>query len=93
MDFTSKVDIKETVFSQEVGEELVVLDLNSENYFGLDTVAGDMWKLLKDGKTLQETLDALLDMYDVQAEQLRADLESFVYRLIECNLAELSESK
>ncbi len=91
MDFSQKVSISDTVCSQGVDGEMVLLDLESENYFGLDAVAGDIWKLLKEGETLQSAYDRLLNMYDVQPEQLRSDMVQFVDQLIECKLAVLSD--
>ena len=49
MNFTQKVNFFDTVFAQEVDDEMVLLDMNSENYFGLDTVDSDIWQLLQEG--------------------------------------------
>ncbi len=90
MDFDQKIEFPDTVFAQEVDGEMVLLDMESENYFGLDAVASDIWQLLQEGKTLQECYDALLEMYDVSADQLQSDLESFVNKLVESKLASLT---
>lgn len=89
MNFSQKVNFPDTVFAQEVDGEMVLLDMDSENYFGLDAVASDIWKLLQEGKTLQETEETLLEMYDVEPEQLRSDLKAFVGKLVESKLATL----
>lgn len=88
--FSNKVLFADTVFAQEVDGEMVLLDMNTENYFGLDSVASDIWKLLQEGKTLQETYDALLDMYDVEPDTLKKDLETFVNTLVDQKLATFS---
>lgn len=90
MDFSKKVLFADTLFAQEVDGEMVLLDMNSENYFGLDSVASDIWKLLQEGKTIQETYDALLEMYDVEPETLKRDLESFLKALLDNKLATLA---
>ncbi|WP_292656497.1 PqqD family protein [Nitratifractor sp.] len=89
MDFSKKVNFSDAIFAQEVDGEMVLLDMNSENYFGLDAVASDIWRLLQEGKTLQETEEALLEIYDAEAEQVHKDLEAFVEKLIESGLASL----
>jgi hypothetical protein len=89
VDFSQKVLFSDTVFAQEVDGEMVLLDMNTENYFGLDSVASDIWKLLQEGKTLQETYDALIEMYDVEPDTLKNDLETFVTTLIDQKLATL----
>ena len=38
MDLNKKITFADTVFAQEVDGEMVLLDMNSENYFGLDAV-------------------------------------------------------
>jgi len=91
MDFSQKINFGDTVYSQDVNDELVLLDMKTENYFGLDSVARDIWKLLEAGKTLQEAYDTLLKMYEVEADQLHADIEAFIEKLIESGLAKLSD--
>lgn len=86
----SQVVFADTVFAQEIEGEMVLLDMNTENYFGLDSVAGDIWKLLQEGKTLRETYEALLEMYDVDPDTLRNDLETFTKTLIDNKLAALA---
>lgn len=87
MDYSKRIAVADTVFSQMVDDEIVLLDMASENYFGLDSVATDIWQLLQDGKTLQETVDALRNMYEVDLDVLKKDLETFVETLINKKLA------
>lgn len=89
MHLKSKLVFSDTVFAQEVDGEMVLLDMNTENYFGLDSVASDIWKLLQDGKTLGETYDALLEMYEVEPDTLKSDLDVFVNTLLENKLASM----
>lgn len=84
-----KVDFAETVFAQEIDGEMVLLDMHSEHYFGLDGVGTDIWKLLADGNSLEETVESLLEIYDTDTETLQADLENFVTGLIDHKLAVL----
>jgi hypothetical protein len=87
VDYSKRIAVADTVFSQMVDDEIVLLDMASENYFGLDSVATDIWQLLQDGKTLQETVDALRNMYEVDLDVLKKDLETFVETLINKKLA------
>jgi hypothetical protein len=81
MNMNQKVTFSDTVYAQEIDDEMVLLDMTSENYFGLDTVGRDIWQLLQEGKTLQEAQDALLEMYDVDLEILKKDFLDFVGEL------------
>ena len=91
MDYSKKIKKSDTVFSQEIDGEIVLLDMASENYFGLDAVGSDIWRLLGEGKTLQETHDALLKDYDVSPEQLKHDLDEFMERLVGSGLISITD--
>ena len=84
---TQKISISEEALSQEVNGETVILDLQSESYFGLDEVGTRIWQLLQEEKDLQKVFDALLQEYDVEAEQLEQYLIELVDKLIEAGLA------
>ncbi|HEO97908.1 MAG: PqqD family protein [Campylobacterales bacterium] len=81
----------DTVFAQEVDGEMVLLDMNSENYFGLDGVGTDIWKAIEEKKVLKEVLETLLEQYDVEEEVLKNDLFTFVKKLQENGLVEVQD--
>jgi len=89
VDLNKKVTFADTVFAQEVDGEMVLLDMNSENYFGLDAVGTDIWQAMQEKATLQEVLEVLLDQYEVEEEVLKKDLVSFVEKLEESGLVEV----
>ena len=89
MDFSKKIVFSDSVMGREIDGEMVLLDMNSENYFGLDMVATDIWKLLQEGLTLKETYEELLNLYEVDPNTLRDDLEAFVADLLKNKLAVL----
>jgi hypothetical protein len=62
------------VLARSVGDELVLLDLASEQYFSLDPVGAAMWEALMEAPTLVEARDALLKEWEVPAEELAGDL-------------------
>ena len=79
------------VISQEVSGETVLLDLNSENYFGLDEVGTRIWQLIKETGKLQAVYDTLLAEYDVSEEQLLADLEKLIVEVEKIGLIRLED--
>ncbi len=90
MDMHNTVSFSDSVFLQQIDDEYVLLDLNTENYFGLDSVASDIWTLLHEGKSIGETYETLLEQYDVDPDALRNDLETFINTLIDYKLATLN---
>jgi len=89
MDLNKKITFADTVFAQEVDGEMVLLDMNSENYFGLDEVGTAIWQTMGKGKSLQEVLDALLQEYEVESNVLEKDLIHFVNQLLDNQLIEV----
>ena len=91
MDLTQKVKFADTVFAQEVDGEMVLLDMNSENYFGLDAVGTDIWQAMQEEENLEKVLEILLEQYDVEEEVLKNDLLAFVQKLQENGLVQVDD--
>jgi len=89
MDLAKKITFADTVFAQEVDGEMVLLDMNSENYFGLDAVGTDIWQAMQENESLTDVLTVLLDQYEVEEEVLKKDLLDFVEKLQESGLIEI----
>ena len=79
------------VISQEVSGETVLLDLQSENYFGLDEVGTRIWQLIKETSDLQAIFETLLAEYDVSEERLRQDLDTLLGEISGLGLIRLEQ--
>lgn len=84
------VVFKEDVLVQDLGGEMVLLNLDSEEYFGLDDVGSTMWGILKESSSLQAAYDRLLTVYDVEPDQLQQDLLELVEKFIDHGLVEVA---
>lgn len=82
--------ISPEVLFQEVSGEIVLLDLASENYFGLDEIGARIWTLLSEGNSLGAVLDTLEQEYDVERAVLENDVESLLEELITAGLIEFA---
>ena len=76
---------KDVVF-REIDREVVILDLESGSYFGLNAVGSRAWSLLTEGSALSAVHAALAGEYDVDAGQLEKDLVAWADRLVEKGL-------
>ena len=72
--------------ARQLGEETVILDLESGTYFGLDPVGARIWQLMKEGKSLAEICDVMLDEYEVSREKLERDASALAQDLAARNL-------
>ena len=86
---TKNITISKEALSQEVNGETVILDLNSESYFGLDEVGTRIWQLLQEHGNVQKVFDNMLEEFDVDADQLEKDLNELVDKLEEAGLITL----
>ena len=73
MDLSNRFAIKPNAMARQLGEETVILDLESGTYFGLDPVGARIWQLMKEGKSLAEICEVMLDEYEVSREKLERD--------------------
>ena len=78
--------ISDEVLAQDVGDEVVLLDLAGERYFGLDPVGTRIWALLPDAANLGAVLDSLCAEFDAPRERIEADLLALIAALREAGL-------
>lgn len=90
MDPNVKVDISEQIIAKEVGVELVILDLATGTYLGLDAVGTRIWQLLREGKDLVEVCSIMVDEFDVSRNECERDIANFLEELSTRNLINLA---
>jgi Coenzyme PQQ synthesis protein D (PqqD) len=81
MFFPDKFQIPKCVLSRTVGTETILLNLETSTYHSLNAVGGRFWALLQQGKDFDEAVVALQSEYDVEPEQLKADLQALCEEL------------
>ncbi len=74
----SVLNVPEHVLSRRVAHETVLLNLDSEVYFGLDGVGTRFWDLVEAGTTFGDAVATLLDEYSVERDALVADLTTLI---------------
>ena len=89
MNLKQTITLSPDVISQEVSGETVLLDLESENYFGLDEVGTRIWQLIESAGDLEAIFNTLLEEYDVEEEQLLGDLSDLVGEIENLGLVKL----
>ena len=80
------VSIPDTILWQEIGEEIVILDLDAGRYRSLNDVGSAMWRALDECPDVAAAHAQLCERYEVDPEVLREDLAAFVERLVELEL-------
>ena len=86
---TSKISVPDGVLVQELQGESVLLNVNTENYYGLDEVGTRMWSVLREAPSIADAIDTLLDEYEVERATLESDVSDLLAELLEKKLIEL----
>jgi hypothetical protein len=89
---TQKVSLVKDVLIQDLFGESVLLNLQSEEYFGQNEIGTRMLSVLKESQSIEVAYDTLLEEYEVEPEQLQQDLLNFVEKLVNYGLVEVTEA-
>lgn len=87
-----QITVPDSVLHQQLGEETVLLHLATEHYYGLDEVGSRVWQLLREHRTLDPIVAALLNEYEVDETTLRGDLERLLDELADLGLIHLERA-
>lgn len=64
-----------------MGDELVILNLESGDYFGLDEVGARMVELITQHGEVEKVVTCMAQEYDAPRSQIKADLEELLSEL------------
>jgi hypothetical protein len=80
------VEIGDAVIFQKLRDEIVILNMSNQQYYGLNNVGAEMWQLLVENRDTEAVLERLRLNYAADGETLRKDLASLVTDLIAAGL-------
>ena len=90
LSLADSVAISEDVVFREIAGEMVLLDLSSGTYFGLNETGTRIWTLLQHGGSLRHVFDVARAEYDVLPEDFERDLLGLVRELCARDLARVA---
>jgi Coenzyme PQQ synthesis protein D (PqqD) len=80
--FSDRVTVPDDVLISQLQEESVILNLDSERYYGLDDVGTRFLSILTTSDSIETAYEQLRDEYDVDPQVLRSDLLALIENLI-----------
>ncbi len=83
---------KDNILSSVVDDETVLLCIENSKYYGIDPVGTSIWKLLDTPRSIEQIIVTMQELYEVSAEQCKADVIHFINHLIEKNLVQLQSA-
>ena len=90
--FMDRVVVPSHVLVRFLDKESVLLNIETERYFGLDETGTRMWQLVTAAPKIEVAYQQLLEEYDVQPELLRENLTDLLTRLVENGLLQVASS-
>ncbi len=74
------------IVQSKIGEEVVMLDMESGFYFGLNSVASVIWGLLADEIGLEALIDQLMAQFNVERSVCEADTQELLDQMLDKNI-------
>ncbi|HJS24653.1 MAG TPA: PqqD family protein [Pyrinomonadaceae bacterium] len=90
--FSDRVRVPDDVLISNLQEEAVILNLDSERYYGLDDVGTRFLSVLNTSDSIEAAYEKLTQEYDVDEEVLRRDLLALIENLMEQGLVKISNN-
>jgi hypothetical protein len=89
--FHKRVSARDDVLCRPLDGEAVLLNLETEQYYGLDETAAHMFSVLTSSPTVRTGCETLSRAYDVDSEVLHRDVRRFIGDLLSCGLIDVHE--
>ena len=91
--FSDRVKVPDEVLISNLQGESVMLNLDSERYFGLDAVGTRILSVLTNSDSIEAAYQELLKEYNVDGPVLRQDLLELVENLVKQGLVQISHGQ
>lgn len=89
----SQTVIKRTnkALATDIDDEVVMFDADAGKYYGLNSVAAAVWKLLEEPLSVGEICDQLTSEYDVDKQKCMDEVLGFLPELKDKGLIEITK--
>lgn len=77
-----RYQISQDVLFSKVDDEVILMSIEADSYFGLDPVASRIWELLEQPATLDELVGQLTAEYEVAEAECREDAAIFIEDMV-----------
>jgi hypothetical protein len=87
--FSDRAAMPTHVLVRLLDRESVLLNLETEQYFGLDETGTRMWQLVTGSPNIDAAYQELLAEFDVEPDLLRSNLMELLSRLVDSGLLQV----
>jgi hypothetical protein len=89
---TARVRMAKDVLMQKVGDDAILLNLNTENYFALDEVGTRIIDTLQESDSLTQAVKKLVGIYEVDEGKLTKDAVHLVEECEQHGLLQITQA-
>ena len=80
------------ILSSKIDEEVILMSIEADSYFGLDPIGSYIWELLsKQPSTVNELVVLLTEEYEIDEETCRKDVQIFINDMSTRKLIKLAD--
>jgi len=87
--FADRAEVLPHVLVRFLDKESVLLNLETERYFGLDETGTRMWQVVTSAPNIDTAYQELQNEFDVESELLRLHLAELLGRLVDNGLLQI----
>lgn len=77
--------------STTFGDEVIILGLDDNMYFGLSDTGARVWQLVQSPRTAGEIVETIVGEYEVDRQRAQADLEALLGDLLSRGLIAIAQ--
>lgn len=66
-----------------LGDEMVMMNMDSGDYLGINSVGSDIWNLISEPITIDELIKKITAIYEVNDEQCKNEVNVFLAKMQE----------
>ncbi|PYZ94646.1 PqqD family protein [Salipaludibacillus keqinensis] len=93
VDLTHYISQKEGNIVSDMDGEKVMLSVNNGKYYNLGVMGGEIWDMLHQPISIELIVEELLNRYDVDYEQCKHQVLTFLDKLRDESLIEITPNK
>lgn len=79
------------IIQSKIGEEVVMLDMESGFYFGLNSVASVIWGMMEEGIKFSVLVEKLMEQFEVDRTICELDTKELIDQLLEKKIIRVVE--
>ena len=87
-----RIRFKKDVIFSDLQDEMIIMDMNSGRYFGLNETGAKIWSLLDKHDDLKKVVKNLCDEYEISKEKCEKEIIQFIKGLQQKELIHVEET-